>query len=498
MTEGLSGAQGEQEPGSNVATTPGDGSSYRQILRATSIVGGGKIATIFLGLIRSKVLAVLLGPAGIGVMGLLQGVMTTTATLFGLGLRQSGVREVSANADDPAALKTIWRALWLSHLIFGTLGLVVMWVFRARLSELVFDTPARADDVGWMGVGIVLVLATATQTAFLQGLRRLADMVKASLLGTGLGTAAGLAFVWWLGLDGVRWFVLATPTFTFMGTAWYARRLPKRPAGPPPFRLVLSRWRQMASLGAYLMISTLVGGISAIAARSILTHELSIDSAGQFQAAIAISGHYLGLVLGAMAADYFPRLSGAAGDPKRFVEIVNDQLEVALLLIAPILLAVLALTPLALTAVYSTEFTVASQILRWQIVADVLKIASWALGFMVLARGEGPLYLFLNSSGDALFLLSLYLGIPLLGLEAAGIAALIQMAYSLLLIGGVVRTRYQYSPREHSLRAFLLLLGSAIVTAILCNYSEVAGGLVGGALSLVALRAAYLGMRRAG
>ena len=460
-------------------------------------MSGGRIATIIVGLARSKVLAVLLGPAGIGLMGVLQSVMSTSSTLFGLGLRQSAVRQISASGGDLHNLRTVRKALSRSNFLLGFFGLVLLWAFRGQLSVLVFDTPDRAADVGWMGAGVLLTLVAATHTALMQGLRRLADMVKAGLVGSALGTVAGIALVWSLGLEGVRWFVLSMPAFTLVGTLWYARKLPASPIGRDSTSAVWTQWREMASLGSYLMLSTLVGGVSALVVRSILTRELGIDAAGQFQAAIAISGHYLGLILGAMAADYFPRLSENVADPSAFVTVVNEQLEVALLLVAPLLLSVLALAPLALTIVYSPEFTSATGILRWQIVADVLKVVCWSLGFMILARGEGPIYLFMNVSGDILFMLAVFLLVPRLGLEAAGIAFLIQMAYSICLIWWFVGSRYQYVPTKSVRTYFGLLLMSAAATALLCNISALVGGAVGVCLSSAAVFLAYASLKRA-
>ena len=52
-----------------------EGKSYRQILRSTSIIGGASVINILIGLVRVKVAAVLLGPAGIGLIGLFKAML---------------------------------------------------------------------------------------------------------------------------------------------------------------------------------------------------------------------------------------------------------------------------------------------------------------------------------------------------------------------------------------------------------------------------------------
>ena len=44
--------------------------SYREIFRSSAIIGGSSALKIAIGIVRVKVIAVLLGPAGIGLLGI--------------------------------------------------------------------------------------------------------------------------------------------------------------------------------------------------------------------------------------------------------------------------------------------------------------------------------------------------------------------------------------------------------------------------------------------
>ena len=46
-----------------------DGNSYRQIFRASSIISGAQALNYLIGLARIKVVALLIGPAGVGLFG---------------------------------------------------------------------------------------------------------------------------------------------------------------------------------------------------------------------------------------------------------------------------------------------------------------------------------------------------------------------------------------------------------------------------------------------
>ncbi len=65
-------------------------------MKATALFGGVQIFNIFIQIIRSKVVATLLGPAGMGIMGLLNSTIDIIgkSTNFGLGL--SAVKNIAA------------------------------------------------------------------------------------------------------------------------------------------------------------------------------------------------------------------------------------------------------------------------------------------------------------------------------------------------------------------------------------------------------------------
>ncbi|HEX8272060.1 MAG TPA: O-antigen translocase [Longimicrobiaceae bacterium] len=479
MTEAMLPETGVPVPAMEPEAPDSKGQSYRQILRATSIVGGGNVLIILVGLARTKALAILLGPSGVGLMGLLLGVMTTGATLFGLGLGTSGVREIASTGGDLARLSAVRKTLWRSCLAMGVVGLVLLWALRAPVSRLVFESTGRSADVAWMGVGVLFSVIAASQTALLQGMRRIGDMVRAGLVATTLGSLAGVLIVWLQGTHGVRWFVLATPMFSVLAAVWYARRLPRPAHGQLPSQLFWEHWRKMASLGVVLMLTSLAGNATDLAVRSMVAHQLGIEAAGHFQAASAISMYYLGLVLGAMAADYFPRLTQLVAEPEKLSDAVNDQLEIALLLTAPILLAVLALAPWILALLYTSEFSQAAGLMRWQILGDVLKVASWTVGFVVLAHGQGKAYLVLELTTLAVFVGCVHLLLPVLGLPGAGIAFALQLVYYLPLVWWISRRRYGFRVKPAGLAYLAALFAAAASVSALSWHSDLAAGAAG-------------------
>lgn len=69
--------------------------SSKSILKSTGLVGGSQVISVLFGIVRSKVIAVVLGPSGTGLIGALQSSTALVQTVVGLGLSNSSVRDIA-------------------------------------------------------------------------------------------------------------------------------------------------------------------------------------------------------------------------------------------------------------------------------------------------------------------------------------------------------------------------------------------------------------------
>ena len=441
-----------------------DATSHRQILRSSAIVGGASVANIAIGILRVKVVASLLGPAGVGLMGLLASVMTTAATVAGLGLGNSGVRQLAASGGDDATIATVRRALWSASLLLAAGGGAAVWLLRAPISQLVFGDLAHAAQVGWLSLGVALTVLAASRTALLQGTRRIGDLARSSVLGALLGALGGILVIWIWREQGIVAFVVLGPAMSAFAAQLFASRLPAAAANGKGIAELLPQWRSMVSLGAVFMATALMTSAGHLAVRAMVTRQFDLESTGYFQAAWAISMQYIGFVLGAMSADYYPRLTASLDQPRVANRIIDEQIEAGLILASPIILAMIAITPQLVSLLYSSGFGPTVDILRWQALGDILKIASWPMGFLLIARAERMLFFCTQSLWVVAYVLLVWLGLPRFGLEVTGIAF---VACYLLVIPinlAIIRSLTGFRLGGRSASLLLLMLAAGAVT----------------------------------
>ncbi len=455
--------------------------SYRQILKSTSIIGGASVLNIGIGLVRTKIAAVLLGPAGVGLIGLFNNLIGTASTLAGLGFSTVGTRQIAeaSGRGDHVAMGAARRALLWGTLILALIGGAAVFGFRRSLATYVLDDSRLFARVGWLGIGVALTVVAGSQGALLNGMRRIGDIARVRVYSAVLSTVVGCAAIVLWGEAAIITFVLAAPTGSFLFGRLFVARLPAIQAPPSELKALCSQWRVLSRLGAAFMLAGLVANAGQLVVRSLVQRELGAAQLGHFQAAWAISMTYLGLILSAMGTDYYPRLTEAIHEPREANRMVNEQTEVALLLAAPILLAMLGLAPWVIELLYSSRFSEAASILRWHVLGDLLKIASWPLGFVILAAGDGRTYLLSELTAMVAFVALVKLGLPLFGIVVTGAAFVCMYFLYLPLVYVLARRRTGFRWTSTVARQLAALAASNLALFGLAGWSRAAGGVAG-------------------
>lgn len=466
--------------------------SYRRILKTSSIIGGSSVINILIGLLRTKVLAILLGPAGVGLISLYTGLMSTAASIAGMGIGTVGTRQIAeAHASEHAqTIAVAKRAMFWGALVLASAGALAVWSLRELLAFRVLGNIEHANAVGWLALGVALSVASASQGALIQGMRHIGDIARISIYGSILNTVLGIGLLWQWGGDALWAFILIGPLFNFLLGHLYVSKLPKSPSDKISVQELSSQWKMLLRLGIPFMGAGLAQTVVQLWVRVSVSDRLGVDAVGHFQAAWAISMQYIGFVLGAMGADYYPRLSGLINDKKAAARLINEQTEIALLLSAPVFIGMIGLTPWVVELLYSPDFTPTIEVLRWQILGDILKVASWPLGFVILATGAGNAF-FWTETTALLLMAGLIIGLlPNLGLKITGIAFLGCYVYYLPLVYFLAWRKIQFSWTSVNIKLFCAILLLCVWIVLLSNQSSLAAEIAAiGAACLFSLHA---------
>ncbi len=414
--------------------------SYGQILKSSALVGGSSLLNVVIGMVRTKVLAMLLGPAGFGLFGVYNSIANLTQTFAGMGVNSSGVRQIAEAAGTEDGVR-IARTAWVLRrvsLLLGVFGAVILLLFSHQIAQITFGNSRHAASVSYLAVVVFFMLISAGQSALIQGLRRIADLAKISVIGALAGTLLSIPLVYLFRDRGVLPALIVVAATTFLTSWWYSRRI-QVPQVTLTGIEIRRETEALLKLGFAFMSSGIMTIGVAYVVRTTVLRKVGMEATGLYQSAWTLGGLYVAFILQAMGADFYPRLTACAQQNAKCNRLVNEQVEVGLLLAGPGVLATLTFAPLAISLFYSARFLPAVDILRWICLGTLLQVVTWPIGFIIIAKAKQTIFFWCEVSWAVVSLVLAWVCIGRFGLKGAGIAFAGSYVFHGALIYTVVR-----------------------------------------------------------
>jgi PST family polysaccharide transporter len=427
----------------------GLGKSYGQVVKATSILGGAQAINYLIGMVRTKAVAVLLGPAGVGLVGLWQSLIELLAVLGGAGMNASGVREIAksnGSADRKGAagwVSVVRKTGWIG----GAVACILTVACAVPLTLWTFGSSDSAAGTAWLGLAVLFATAANAQIAVMQGMQRLGEIAKASIFSMAASACTAVVLYSIFGERAIVPVLILSAAMNFIVVSWYARQADPEPSDVR-WRDVPGRVRPLLRVGfAFLWGSLLAFGV-ALGTRMLVVREAGIEGNGIYQASWAISGMFASFILSSLASDFFPRVSAVADDHKAVGGLVNEQIEVGLLLGLPGLVGTLAFSPFLFELLYSAKFSSGVELLPWFMAGVLGRLVAWPMVLVMPAIGASRSYAIMETCWNAFELALAAVLIRAIGLPGVAVAFAARFAVGVLVLSFMIHryVRFQWSP----------------------------------------------------
>jgi len=441
-----------------------DKHTYGRILKSSALIGGSSVLNIGIGILRTKAMAVLLGPAGFGLLGLYGSIIDLAVSIAGTSITGSGVRQIAeavSSGDDRRIARTA-IVLRRTAIVLGIAAAGVLALFSNKVSELTFGTDQHAGAVALLSLAVCFQLVAGAQCALVQAMRRIADLARISVLGALYGTMISVPLVFFLREEGVAPSLVCVAAMSIVTSWWYARKVRIR-----PIAMTVSEVRREATsllkLGGAFMASGFLTMGAAYAIRLIVVRNVGLEAAGLYSSAWTLGGLYVGYVLQAMAADFYPRLVGVANDDAESNRLVNEQTQVSLLLAGPGVIGTLTFAPLVIAMFYTAKFVEAVEILRWICLGMALRVITWPMGYIIVARNRQLIFFAVELVWTAAYVGLGWLCVRHFGLNGAGIAFLASCLVHGFMIYSIVRANSGFRWSAANAKIGLLFISSIVI-----------------------------------
>lgn len=420
-------------------------SSYGNILKATALFGGVRVFQIIIHIIRAKVVAMLIGPAGMGIHNLLKSTLDTVNHVTGCGLQTSAVRDIAKAHDggDQERIDVVITSLRLIVWLTGLIGVLVVFLGSAPLSYFAFGNYEYSTAFKYLSIIMFATQLNTGQVALLQGTFHYKYLAKSSLIGNFLSLLLTIPLYYYLREKGIVPALIIASLITLY-YSWNASRKVTFHYVKLPFSKLFLEGKGMLTLGLVLAIGSLIGNLSSYLMNIFISHSGSISDVGLYTAGTTIANSYIFLVMSSMSTDYVPRLSALNGNIEAQNEAINKQTELLAIILLPLLVFFIVFSKEMILLLYSSEFIVISTMLELFMVGMLFQAFTWCLSYAVVARGDKKLFLLTEIYNFSISILLKVVGFYIAGLDGIGVAFIVDYIFELLLIFIVCHRKYQF------------------------------------------------------
>lgn len=394
----------------------------RNIVKAMGLFGSLQVLNILCSVIRTKLIALWIGPVGMGLFAIFNSAVDMIGYITSMGLRTSSIRNISQETGNTAKLAVIVKVVRRWSVVLGIFGALVIACASPLLSEMSFGD--RNHVWGYIALSFALFANAVTngEMAILQGTSMLRKLAKASLYGAVLGLILSIPLYYFLGEKSIIPSILCYSLSVLFFSHLMRNKDVSRNCEHVSLKDTVAIGKDFLKLGIFITLTDVVAQTSNYIFISYMNKVADTEIVGYYQAGYTLIAKYTGLILSALCVEYFPRLSRVAHSNMKLNVFVSQELNIALLALTPIIVAFILFRRVIISILYTDDFFIIETFISIGIIGMIFRAVSWCMAFVILAKGRGKLF-FISEVIDTVIYLSLYIvSYHLWGLDGFGYA----------------------------------------------------------------------------
>lgn len=445
--------------------------SYSHVLKYTGIFGGVQGLNIVVSLVRNKLIAVLLGPNGMGLASLFNTTVNFISQATNFGISFSAVKHISElfEQGDEAEIAHFVKVVRAWSLLTAMIGMLVCVVVGPLLSDYTFAWGNHTLHFILLAPAVGLMAIAGGEMAILKGARRLRSLAVIQIYNVLAALVISIPIYYFYNQTGIVPVIVLMALTSMLLTIRHSYRI--YPLQLKGSNGLLDEGLSMVRLGIAFVVAGVLGSGAEMLIRSYLNVVSGdLDVVGLYNAGFMLTITYAGMVFSAMETDYFPRLSSVNNNVPATNLTVNRQIEVSLLIVSPMLAALIVGLPILIPLLFSSKFLPMVGMAQVAVFAMYIKAISLPVSYLTLAKGDSLGFMVIEAIYDVLLVLLIVCGYSLWGLWGTGLALSVSYVLDILLAGGYAYWRYHYRVSTQVLQyaavQFTLGVAAYIVTMV--------------------------------
>jgi polysaccharide transporter, PST family len=373
------------------------------LIKTSALTAISTIIKVITAFIINKVLAIYVGPSGLAVIGQLQN-FSSIAMTFANGAITNGVVKYTAEHREDLEQKS----RFFSTAIVITLGCslfvgILLNLFSSYLSTLILKSDEYSSVFIIFGFSIVLFALNTLMMSILNGQKEIKKYVTVNIVSSLFSLGFTSFLIMSFGLIGALYALVLNQSVIFFVTlvfvlkaSWFKLEY---------FKQGIDK-KSLVKLGKYstmALASVLAVPISHLIIREYIGQNISWNDAGYWQGIWYISSMYMMIVTTSLSVYYLPRLSEIKDNSELKREILNGY-KIILPIVSVLALGIYTFRELVIEIAFTEKFMPMLELFKWQLVGDVIKISSWILSYIMLAKAMTRVFIYTEIGFSILFI----------------------------------------------------------------------------------------------
>jgi O-antigen/teichoic acid export membrane protein len=404
----------------------------RELVEAFFKTGSGSAISIILTVISTKIIAIVLGPSGIGLLSLLRQIVATSAVTGTAG--QTAILQGIVSKEGGERDRYLVTVFWL-YILVTVLTCLILIFFASEIANLVLNNSDRqsVNLIRYSAVPVALTMISAYLYSLLNGFKAIGKLALGQILGSLALALLALPISKIIENGYYAAFILMMSISLSAGLLYYLTVAYHEGWLDP----IISYFRPQLYRNAIehfykIAITTLITGLSStvvlLIIRAMIVQKGGLDYAGLFDVAWTLSMTYVMIFLGSLGTYYAPRL-GEMRDQQSRIDLIQDAIRLAILVSVPMVVSVIVFKPLVIEILYSNQFMPALETIRWMLIGDYIKVSCWVIAIPAVMRAHMRVFFLGEIAWQIGFLIISAIAVSLLNnMQGIGVGFIIMYA----------------------------------------------------------------------
>lgn len=372
------------------------------LIKTSILTAISTVIKMIAGFAINKVIAVYAGPSGLAFIGQLQNFISISTTLSN-GAINNGIVKYTAQYNDINDKQNLFSTALKISFFSAILVALFIAIFSEYLSFKLFNNTQYINVLYTFSATIVFYSLNTLFLSILNGQKEIHKYVMANIANSLFALALISVLTYVYNLEGALYALVINQSLVFFVTLFFLLRSDwfSLKYFNQKFNIKEAKKLSHFSLMAIVSILSVMGSILII--RNYIGTHLSWTDAGYWQGIIYISDAYLLIITMTLSVYYLPRLSEIT-DPKELKNEILNGYKLILPVVSILALIIYVLKSYIIGILFTDNFLPMLFLFKWQLIGDVIKISSWLLAYLMLAKSMTKLYVYTEITFSILFI----------------------------------------------------------------------------------------------